>query len=140
MAKTKSEMAAMKLDMTHLIWKIDNIQSDMAHLNTNVMTQLKSFIETISAQISVLNANMDSRLDKFENCFLFRMLFPVRGLCVFYCFLIIMRVFNMAVLGVRGTVATSYLRSQTPAFQTPAFQTPAFQTPAFQTRAVQTRA
>jgi peptidoglycan hydrolase CwlO-like protein len=76
----KSEMAATKSDMAHLTGKIDNIQSEMAHLNNNLTTQMKSFIETVSAQISVLNANMDSRLDKFENRFLFRMLFAVSSL------------------------------------------------------------
>jgi uncharacterized protein YPO0396 len=73
--------------MTQLTGKIDNIQSEMTHLNNNLTTQMKSFIETVSAQISVLtanmdtnNANMESRLDKFENRFLFRMLFAVSGL------------------------------------------------------------
>jgi hypothetical protein len=59
----------------------------MNHLNNNITTQMKSFIETVSAQISTLNANMDSRLDKFENRFLFRMLFAVSGLRICYILL-----------------------------------------------------
>jgi hypothetical protein len=31
----KSDIAATKLDMTHLTGKIDNIQSEMVHLNIN---------------------------------------------------------------------------------------------------------
>jgi hypothetical protein len=67
------------------------VKSEMAHLNNNLTTQMKSFIETVSAQIGVLNANMesrstnmesrmsvlnaniDSRLANFENRFYFRM-------------------------------------------------------------------
>jgi chromosome segregation ATPase len=104
MAATKSEMATTKSNMAHLTGKIDNIRSEMAtksemtQLNNNLTTQMKSFTETVSAQINVLtanmeskisvlnanmntnNANMESRLDKFENRFLFRMLFAVSGL------------------------------------------------------------
>jgi uncharacterized phage infection (PIP) family protein YhgE len=84
MEATKSDM---KSDMTQLTGKINNIQSEMtatksemAHLNNNLTTQMKSLVETVSAQISVLTSNMESRLDKFENRFLFRMLFAVSGL------------------------------------------------------------
>jgi peptidoglycan hydrolase CwlO-like protein len=87
----KSEMAHLtgnvndiNSDMAHLTGKIDNIQSKMIYLNNNLTTQMKSFIETVSAQISVLNANIHSRLDKFENRFLFRMLFAVSSLLRIY--------------------------------------------------------
>jgi len=83
---------------------------------------MKIFVETVSAQIGVLNGNMESRLDKFENRFLFRMLFAV---------------FGVVVIGVSGTVAATLLRFQTPAIQTPAVQTPAVQTPTVQTPAAQ---
>ena len=73
--------------MAHLTGKINMLDTEIKSLNNNLTTQMKSFIETVSAQISVLtanmntnNANMESRLDKFENRFLFRMLFAVSGL------------------------------------------------------------
>jgi hypothetical protein len=52
----------------------------MKRLNNNLTTQMKSFMETVSTQISVLNASINSRLDKFENRLLFRMLFAVSSL------------------------------------------------------------
>jgi septal ring factor EnvC (AmiA/AmiB activator) len=85
-AATKSEIAVTKSDMTRLTGKIDNTQletaamkSEITRLNSNLTTQMKCFTEAISAQLSVLNASMESRLDKFENRFLFRMLVAVSG-------------------------------------------------------------
>jgi hypothetical protein len=108
----------------------------MTHLNNNLTTQMKSFTETVSAQISVLTANMDSRLDKFED----RFLFPIALRCKWtsayllytHCLLIITKVFSVTVVG----AAASYLRSQTPVIQTSAIQTPAVQTLAAQAPAV----
>jgi hypothetical protein len=76
----KLEMTATKSDVAHLTRKSDNF-------NNNITTQMRSFAETVSAQMSVLNtdmasrdAKMDSRVGKFEDRFLFRMLFAVSGL------------------------------------------------------------
>jgi hypothetical protein len=84
MMATKSEV---KSEIAVLTGKINS-------LDTNITTQMKSLGETVSAQISVLNANlqsrdahMESRLDKFENRFLFRMLFAVSGPRIYYILL-----------------------------------------------------
>jgi hypothetical protein len=53
------ELTATKSEMVHL-------RSDMAHLEKN-----------LTAQISVLSTTLESRLDKFENRFLFQILFIV---------------------------------------------------------------
>jgi len=45
MAAAKSEM---KSEMAHLTGKIENIQSEMTHLNNNLTTQMRSFVETVS--------------------------------------------------------------------------------------------
>jgi outer membrane murein-binding lipoprotein Lpp len=90
----RSAIEATKSDVAHLTGKINNIQSDMAvvkldmaavksemaYLNNNLTTQMKSFIETISAQIGVLNSNIGSKLANFENRFYFRMFWAVSDL------------------------------------------------------------
>ncbi|KIW96617.1 uncharacterized protein Z519_02008 [Cladophialophora bantiana CBS 173.52] len=85
----------------------------MKHLGHSITTEMKFFSETISAQIKVLNTSMESRMDKFENRFLFRMLFAA---------------FGVVIIGVGGTVTAAILRYQTPTAQTPTVQTPAVQT------------
>jgi chromosome segregation ATPase len=92
--------------------KVNNIQSDMVamksevksefavltekinSLDTHITTQIKRLSETVSAQISVLNANlqsmdahMESRLDKLENRMTFGMLFAVSGPRICYILL-----------------------------------------------------
>jgi hypothetical protein len=73
--------------MAHLTGKIDMLGTEIRSLNNNLTMQMKSFTEAVSAQISVLianmktnNASMESRLDKLENRLLFGMPFAVRGL------------------------------------------------------------
>src|SRR5437763_1390189 len=101
--RVKPEIARFTRNINDMESEVEATKSGIVLLNSNVTTQLKSCIEIASAQISVFNANMNSRQDKFENRFLFRMLFPVSGLlCVFYCFLVIVMVFSIAVLEVRG--------------------------------------
>ena len=70
---TKSEM---KVEMAAVTGKMDSLNTKVDSLNT----QMKGFIETVSAQMSAFNANIDLRLEKFENRFLFRMLFAVSSL------------------------------------------------------------
>ena len=81
-------------EMAHLARKIDMIDTEMKSLSNNLTMQMKNLIDTVSTQIDALNANMelrtvnmDSRLDKFENRFLFRMLFAVSGLRICYILL-----------------------------------------------------
>jgi uncharacterized phage infection (PIP) family protein YhgE len=98
MAATKSDMksgtAATISEMPHLARKIDMIDTEMKSLSNNLTMQIKNLLNTVSTQIDALNANMelrtvnmDSRLDKFENRFLFRMLFAVSGLRICYILL-----------------------------------------------------
>jgi len=78
--KIDNIQSEMKSDIARLIGKIDNVQSGMANLSNNLTTQMKSFIETVSAQTGVLNANFDLKLAKFENRFYFRMFWAVSDL------------------------------------------------------------
>ncbi len=64
--------------------EIGHIRTEIANLNQNLTTQMKSLIDTVSgqlatfsAQINMLNTTTEVRMDKFENRFLFRMFFAV---------------------------------------------------------------
>lgn len=89
------ELTAMKSEMKRFAESLDTkesisnlklarLESEMMHLNKNLTTQMTSFCEKISAKISVLDANMESRLDKFESRFLFRIVFVVSDLRTYY--------------------------------------------------------
>ena len=109
--------------MAHLASNVNNIQSQMAtKLEMSHLTSKISIMDReINARFNVLEANMISRLEKFENRFLFRMLFTV-SVFVFamHCFLIIIKVISVA-------VAASYLRIQAPASFTPTIMNSATQ-------------
>jgi len=103
----KSELSTTKLQM-----KSDNghLQSEIEHLSQGLTIQMKSLTDTlaaqmnaVNAQIAVLNANMESRMDRFENRFLSRMLFAT---------------FGVAVIGVGGAVTAAVLRYPNPVVQT----------------------
>ncbi|EXJ56833.1 hypothetical protein A1O7_07177 [Cladophialophora yegresii CBS 114405] len=102
---TKSEVArlveSIQTNESKSDLKFARLESEMMHLNKNLTAQMNSFTETVSAKISVLTANMSasnadmkSRLDRFENRFLFRMLFAI---------------FSVAIVAMGGTVATTLL-------------------------------
>ena len=82
----------------------------------SLTTQMKSFIETFSAQISVLDTNMGLRLNKLENRFLVAF-FTVAVCC-------------------SSTVVAILVLFQTRAIQTRAAQTRAVQIPAARAPAV----
>ncbi|OAP55645.1 hypothetical protein AYL99_09797 [Fonsecaea erecta] len=94
--KADSKFIRLESEMTSLKSEMTSLKSEMGHLNENLTMQMKSFTETMSAQISVLNANMESRLDKFENRFLFGMVFAI---------------FSVSVVAIGGTVAATFKRS-----------------------------
>jgi len=60
----KPEISRLSGNINDMKSEMARTKSEMAFLNANAITQLKIFIETTSAQISVFNANVDSRLDK----------------------------------------------------------------------------
>ncbi|OAP65715.1 hypothetical protein AYL99_01687 [Fonsecaea erecta] len=124
---TKSEMARLvdKSDMRFASLESEirhlrsEVKSDMAHLRSEVksdMAHLRSDMTHLEKNITM---EIGSRLDKFENRFLIRMVFA-------------------AFVVVGGTVAATILRNPNPAVQTPTTQTPSTQTPTTETPTTET--